>query len=138
MWALASPAVEAQQAQALAPQELAQCAQMIQTLGVESARLNQRAAAFDRRRAALGAQPLGSGDGGDTQAWARNNSLAAAFNRDMEQFRLAVVQINEVKQTYERQCAGRPYRQSDLEKLPAAAQAAMHGGLAGVRVPFIQ
>lgn len=145
---LATAAAHAQEEKPLSADELAECAALVQTLREESPPLNQQAAQFDKRRAALrqryaqvreelesGAADAGEGTRSQDR-WARYNSDAAAFNEDIAEFRREVNELNKVKDEYDRNCAGRAYRRSDLEELPEDAREAMRAGTADIRVPY--
>ncbi|MEQ8799431.1 MAG: hypothetical protein RJQ08_00555 [Salinisphaeraceae bacterium] len=125
----------------LGAEMLAGCAQRVQNLREESARLNRAADEFEQRRQAL-AEQHESIDGGDgVEASGRlleYNKQAEAFNEDIAEFRDEVIAVNDTKQWYHDNCANRAYRRSDLEALPADQAAAMRAGLADVEVPYIE
>lgn len=125
--------VVAQQSAPLSATQLAECAQMVQTLRSESARLNQAAVANDARRDELA--ELRAASRNSAQLLIRYNQQASDFNAHMENFRREVARINTVKNNYDARCANRSYRRADLEALPPAQASAMRGGLADVRVP---
>ncbi|MDN5862872.1 MAG: hypothetical protein L0H19_05430 [Salinisphaera sp.] len=136
---LGTAAIAAPPDEPLSVKELAQCAGFIQTLRTRSEHLNQRAAAFAEKRAALAQQYQALQQGDNQQSvelWATYNTGAAAFNAKMETFRQALAKLALVKQAYTRQCANHPYRTADLEKLEPTAQEAMRKGMGGVRVPY--
>lgn len=128
----------------LTASELQACATRVKTLRGESPRLNARARKLDQRRQQLQTlrRSQHAGQGADRkqalQRWGHYNAKAATFNKDMAEFRKQVAQLNRVKQTYTRQCAGRPYGHADLQSLPADLRKAMLAGLAGVKVPYAQ
>lgn len=66
------------------------------------------------------------------------NAQATNFNARMENLKQDINGINVVKQAYERNCAGVPYRRSELAKLSPAAQEAMRLGMADLEVPYIE
>ncbi|MEQ1438593.1 hypothetical protein AAG565_04450 [Fontimonas sp. SYSU GA230001] len=135
----------------LSAAELARCAQQVQQLRAESARILADSARLDaqrgriderRRRIEADAATPDRGDLAQRLALSdRRQQLSAeatAFNARIEQLRGEIASINAVKLDYERGCAQRPYRRRDLERLPQAAQEAMRAGLDDVRVPYIE
>lgn len=135
------------EAQPLSAEQLTRCASRVQTLRHQSRQLNQQAAQFDQRRAELRRQfqtLKNKAEPGETAApegaegqWAAYDANASAFNRDIADFRRKVRKLNQIKQAYDRDCAGRAYRQSDLAALPADARKAMKAGTADIRVPTV-
>lgn len=129
---------------------LQQCANHALTLRTESARLLRENAALDVRRASINqrldalqteraALPPDDLDRG-LALHERNRQYqedARVFNEDIDTYKQKVIALNEVRQTYDAECADRSYQRSDLEALPAAAQDAMRRGLSDVQVPFL-
>lgn len=140
----AGPAVGAD---ALSADELATCAGHVQRLREESPRLLQAGAHLDAERNALMRRRDGlyASAGGDDlreglerrQAREQLDTEMRAFNRRVEATRAEIAALNASWRDYDRLCSQRPYRRSDLERLPPAAQAAMRAGLQDVRVPYL-
>ncbi len=125
----------------LGAEMLAECAQRVQNLREESARLNRAADEFEQRRQALAEQQESIDGAGGVEASGRlleYNKRAEAFNEDIAEFRDEVIAINDTKKWYHDNCANRAYRRSDLDALPADQAAAMRAGLADVEVPYIE
>lgn len=125
----------------LGAEALAECAERVQHLREESARLNRAADEFEQRRQALAEQHASIDGGQGVEASGRlleYNKQAESFNEDIAAFRDEVMAVNDTKQWYHDNCANRSYRRSDLEALPAAQAAAMRAGLADVEVPYIE
>lgn len=123
----------AQEREPMSAAQLEQCAQQVQALRAESARLNAAAAEQDAERDALAEQRAAVGE--SREAAQRYNERATAFNERMARFRDDLAEINATRDAYAQQCAERPYRRADLEAMPAPLRNAMRQGLADVRVP---
>lgn len=135
---------------ALTPEELARCAQRVQTLRGEAPRLvqlnarhaqtrdviNARTAALQAERKALDADDLAGGLD-FRQRMEQHTRETLAFNAEIERLKRDVVAIDALKSDYDRDCAQRPYRRADLQGLPESAREAMRAGLAGIRVPYL-
>lgn len=134
--ALGAPA--ASQEQPLTAQQLQQCAQMIQTMRTRAPRLNAQARRLQEQRLALAEQraSLQASEQDNLDAWGRYNTGAAAFNKEMAKLRTVIGKINQVKKSYDQNCAGRPFRDADFQALPQALRDAMQAGLADIRVPY--
>lgn len=134
---------------ALGADELAACAERVGHLRTESARLlqqngrldAQRASLLDRRRG-LESEPAPRADdlNANLARYERRQQLedeTLVFNEQIERIRGEIATLNGVWKEYDARCANRPYRRSDLERLPPDAQQAMRAGLADVQVPYI-
>lgn len=136
-----------------APLELAtlrNCASQVQQLRSDATRLNANTAqldvrrtALDRRSAALQAETAQL-DRDNLRATLdlqqrrkQHNDELLAFNAEIARHRQAIVAVNQVKQRYAQDCADRPYRRADFQRLPADAQAAMRAGLDDIEVPYL-
>ena len=139
------------QPQPLSAEALARCASKVEHLRSEAPRLLARSDAADVQRESIRqrqqamseeARGIGSDDlraGLDYSERRRLlNEEARAFNAGIEGLRREIDAINVVKQQYHAQCAQRPYRRADFERLSQAAQAAMRAGLEGIEVPYIE
>jgi hypothetical protein len=139
------------QVEPLSAGALAQCASKVQQLRMEAPQLLARSEQSDLQRESIRqrqqalteeAQGIGSEDlraGLDYSERRRLlNEEASAFNIAMAQLRAEIDAINVVKQHYHANCAQRPYRRSDFERLTVEAQAAMRAGLEGIEVPYIE
>lgn len=136
--------------QPLSAAELARCANQVQQLRGESARILSENSRLDTQRAGIEARrreirsDAMTRSRGDLAAGLalseRRQSLnaeATAFNGQIAQIRSDIAAVNDVKAAYESGCAQRPYRRRDLEQLPQAAQDAMRAGLGDVEVPYV-
>lgn len=156
VFAVACSAASAQQSPAaskppaLPADVLARCADQMQTLRADSARLmqtnteyevrrnayNERTAALKTERDALKPDDLAAG-----LAWKQSQqdhqAQLVSFNADVEKLKNDIRGLNKVKSEYDSNCAGRPYRKQDLDALPEAARNAMSAGLGGVQVPTL-
>lgn len=129
---------------------LAQCARQVQQLRSESPQLLARVNQYERQREAF----LQRSGGLKTEAErlhpdnlqagldlrerrSRLNAEITTFNQTIANVRQEIVALNGTKDAYDQECSRRPYRRSDFERLPAAAQAAMKAGMADIAVPFI-
>jgi len=131
----------------LSADELAVCANHVQQLRSESARLLERNAQLDTERErilarsrALEAAPQQTElDQRLTlhQQRTQHRDETIAFNLKIERIRAEIAALNETWRDYDARCANRPYSRRDLEQLPPAARDAMRAGLADVRVPYI-
>lgn len=121
----------------LTASQLRQCALQIQTLRRRSMALMDQNQQLQRRLQKLSKAhaKLDPKNNDNQQAWAQYNARAADYNRDMARFRSDVVAINEIKQTYDQNCANRSFRQADFQQLSKALQFAMRAGLSDIRVP---
>lgn len=126
------------------------CATQVHNLRVESIRLTQknselepRRRAINERSAALKAErdavPADDFDRAMAvrQSLQEHHAQTLAFNAQIEQLKREIVAVNTLKQDYDRACANRPYRRSDLAALPEAQRTAMQAGLDGVQVPYL-
>jgi hypothetical protein len=135
---------------ALSASELARCANQVERLRTESARLTQwntqldvrrdlinaRAADLDKEAATIPKDDLKRGlDYVDRRK--AHQAEAIKFNAEIDQIRKDIAALNVVKDEYDRNCADRSYRRSDLDALPAGPRTAMQAGLQGVAVPYI-
>lgn len=138
------------QDQALTREALARCAGQVQTLREEAPRLTQLNASYAEKRRVINARtaalqaerktidPDDLAKGLDyRQRMQQHSSETLAFNADIEQLKREVVAIDALKTDYDRNCAQRPYRRSDLETLPESARNAMRAGLSGIQVPYL-
>lgn len=120
--------------------QLRECAQMVRKLRERAPALHNRNQQLDKRRHELAEERARlNNNRGDTdmQAWGRYNERAAAFNNDMVAFRSKVAEVNAIKHAYDKNCANRPFRNSDFQALPKALRKAMKAGLSDVRVPYL-
>jgi hypothetical protein len=137
-------------ADALSAPELARCANQVEHLRSESTRLTQwntrldarrdiinaRAADLDKEAATLPKDDLKRGLDYVERRKAQQ-AEAVKFNGEIDQIRKDITALNTVKDEYDRNCADRSYRRTDLEALPAGPRTAMQAGLDGVAVPYI-
>ena len=135
---------------ALTAPELARCANQVEHLRNESARLttwntqldarriviNSRAADLDKEGASLPKDDLKRGLD-YVERRKSHQAEAVKFNAEIDQIRKDITAVNIVKDEYDRNCADKSYRRSDLEALPAGPRTAMQAGLAGVAVPYL-
>lgn len=134
----------------LSPAELSQCAHRVQTLRNDAPRLNLVSERLEARRMQINRRgdnlrAAASGvDRTDLQAGLdlhtrrqQHNAEASAFNAEIEQFKREVNAINALKNDYDRSCAQRPFRRSDLAALPEPTRRAMQMGLADIVVPYL-
>lgn len=135
----------------LTAQDLARCAAQIETLRTDSELLTQRNIDYDVRRQAINARSAAlkaerdNVDPANLEAGLAvreklkvHHDQTLAFNADVEKLRRDINALNALKRDYDSRCAGRPYRRADLQAMPESARTAMGGGLAGVRVPYIE
>jgi hypothetical protein len=134
----------------LSREALAQCAQQALSLRTDSQRLNADNDRFDVERTQINAEKasieataasVAKDDLNAHLALHQRNDAhvarATEFNARIEAHKRQIDQINGVKQQYDRNCSGRPYRRAELEALPAPLQDAMRRGLQDVVVPYL-
>ena len=130
--------------------ELARCAAQVQTLRSDAPRLTQTSQTYDQRRQAInqrsaelrvlrdGVSPDDLAQGlAIRQQLQEHRERTIAFNAQVEQLKRDLIGLNALKQDYDRNCAKRSYRRSDLETLPPEQQSAMRAGLSGIAVPYL-
>lgn len=134
----------------LTPTQLSRCANEVQRLRDESARLTQWNARLDARRDILNARArdLDAEEGtiakDDLQRGLdyvtrrkQHQADALAFNAEIDQIRRDIATLNVVKDDYDRNCADRSYDRADLDRMPEGPRNAMRAGLEGVAVPYL-
>lgn len=148
LWAATLPA--SAEVPPLSRDALMRCALQVQTLRVDAPRLTQTSYDYEQRRQAINQRsvvlkaerdrvPADDLEQGLAirQQLQQHRDETIAFNAQVEQLKRDIQAINLLKQDYDRGCAQRPYRRSDLESLPGEQQAAMKAGLSGIRVPYL-
>lgn len=146
----AAASVSAEEFPPLTLDALSRCASQVQTLRSESERITRASAAMDQRRDAINErsaqlererdQPTGDDLASGLefqQRMIKHQTQVVMFNSEIESLRGEITALNALKFDYEQRCARRPYKRSDLEKLPQADQQAMRTGLNDVKVPYI-
>lgn len=126
------------------------CATQVHNLRVESIRLTQKNSELEPRRRAINERSAAlkaerdavPGDDFERSLAVRkslqeHHAQTLAFNAEVEQLKREIVAVNALKQDYDRSCANRPYRRSDLAALPEAQRGAMQTGLNSVQVPYL-
>lgn len=150
--ALALAAMSSARAEAppLSAPELSRCATQVQNLRAESLRLTQKNTEMEPRRRAINERSVALKAERDAvpaddmdrslavrQSLQEHHAQTVEFNTQVEQLKREIVAVNALKQDYDRDCANRPYRRSDLAALPDAQRSAMQVGLGGVQVPYL-
>lgn len=124
MMALLATSAASASAAAMSYPQLEACAGYTQRMQTEAPAL----LAQDRRNAEL-RNYYNAGNG------SQDDKLA--FNQQMQKYRQDVIALNQVKEAFAQQCAGRNARMSDVEKLPDALRQAWRRGLDHVEVPYL-
>ncbi|WP_420467427.1 hypothetical protein [Panacagrimonas sp.] len=129
---------------------LVRCAEQVQLLRSDAPRLTQTSVVYEQRRQAINQRSAQLKTLRDNvspddlaaglaikQQLDEHRDQTISFNAQVEQLKRDLVQINAVKQDYDRNCSRRSYRGSDFQTLSAEQQAAMRAGLSGIAVPYL-